>query len=252
MLKLEGDTSLIDHFARFESLVEELAATGVKFEEIEQCAYSLVSLPNTYNGVVTAIETLAENKICLNYVKTRLLDQEIKLNEESRDTSSKVLNAEFKQSFSNVGHNKQSKFYANHKQKFKKGNKNNWIKVNKNKNSNKCHHCGRIGHIQRDCYYHKRYIEYEKNRRSAQVAKTIEQTTNFTSSFAFMTNNFDDQISDACKNKNEIYFVLDSGLSEHLINDDNLFESSIHLDNPLKISTAKKNVYIEAFKQGII
>ena len=52
------------------------------------------SLPNAYDGVVTAIETLLENKISLNYVKTRLLEYEIKLNKESTDTISKALSVE--------------------------------------------------------------------------------------------------------------------------------------------------------------
>ncbi|KAH8350659.1 hypothetical protein KR084_002979, partial [Drosophila pseudotakahashii] len=46
--------------------------------------------------------------------------------------------------------------------------------------------------------------------------------------------------------------ILDSGASDHLINDESLFIDSVELVPPLKIAVAKKGEYIYASKRGIV
>ncbi|KAH8341604.1 hypothetical protein KR059_011697 [Drosophila kikkawai] len=47
-------------------------------------------------------------------------------------------------------------------------------------------------------------------------------------------------------------FILDSGASDHLINDESLFIDSVNLVPPLKIAVAKQGEYIYASKRGIV
>uniref|UniRef100_A0A0A9YV18 Copia protein n=1 Tax=Lygus hesperus TaxID=30085 RepID=A0A0A9YV18_LYGHE len=71
------DDSLEDHFLKFDTIIRQLGELGSKIDESDRICHLLLSLPSKYDAVVTALETVAEVKI--DFVKARLLDQEIKL-----------------------------------------------------------------------------------------------------------------------------------------------------------------------------
>ncbi|CAD7078412.1 unnamed protein product [Hermetia illucens] len=238
-LKLQGDTKLIKHFTNFDDIIRDMLAAGAKLDETDKVAHLLLSLPNSYDGVITAIETLSDDSLSLAFVKTRLLDHEVKLTNEGRNLCEQVLH------FENVSYNKK-KFKqkgAMNKSDFNRhNNKINILKFPKNTRKFECHHCGRKGHIKKDCYYYKNSkSKFDKKNESESSAKNA-----YASGFAFMIG--DNYESDHVKN--EIEFVIDSGASDHIINREDLAKDFEHLQHPLKLSVAKTGSFITATKRG--
>ncbi|CAK9797989.1 Copia protein, partial [Anthophora quadrimaculata] len=181
-LKLQGDTPLIKHFTIFDDLITELSAAGAKLEETDKVSHLLLTLPASYDGVITAIETLSEDNLTVSFVKTRLLDHEVKLKTGNDCTSTKVLHIQTITKNKGLGH---KSFFKN--QAMKKSQN-----YNKKGPMIKCHHCGRNGHKIKDCYYYKRNQQYnEERKRSIQTVQITEPSGSQenTSGFAFMAGN---------------------------------------------------------------
>ncbi|CAK9821259.1 Copia protein [Anthophora retusa] len=249
-LKLQSDTPLVRHFAIFDDLITELSAAGAKLEETDKVSHLLLTLPKSYDGVITAIETLSEDNLTIAFVKTRLLDYEIKLKTESTCTSSKILQAHQWTQNENINSNKNQKQYKkkgiiNKKQRYQP------FKSGKQGSNIKCHHCGRKGHVIKNCFYYKRNNFHQNHEKRVQTIQTVQMnkpsaTQESTSGFAFMAGDYKKGET------KKLTFLLDSGASDHVINRDDVFSNYIELLPPQKISVAKNDTYIVATKKGNI
>ncbi|CAB3253510.1 unnamed protein product [Arctia plantaginis] len=244
-LKLHGDTPLIKHFTIFEDLIMELLAAGAKLEETDKVSHLLLTLPATYDGVITAIETLSEDNLTHPvFVKTRLLDHEVKLKTESRDTSMKVLQIKNKNEIFKRKRNENTYITNNYPHK------NYNHKAKRKIHFLKCHHCGRKGHVKNDCFYFKRVNKSKVSDRSRTVQSVVmtEPTTaDEQPRFAFMAGKNEKSI-----HNDRITFLLDSRVSDHIINRDDFFINYTILLIPIKISVAKVGEFITATKRGTI
>lgn len=85
-LKHNKTEALEDHFHKFDSLIRELESVGSKVEESDEVCYLLLSLNQKYEAVITAIETL-NTEITMDFVKSRLLDEEMKIKSKQLNNS---------------------------------------------------------------------------------------------------------------------------------------------------------------------
>ncbi|XP_061717878.1 anti-sigma-I factor RsgI-like [Cydia pomonella] len=75
-IKYKDTTSLKEHFTKIQEICTQLEEAGSELSEEEKINYVLLSMPKSYESIVTALETIGDLK--LNTVKDRLLAEEEK------------------------------------------------------------------------------------------------------------------------------------------------------------------------------
>lgn len=125
-LKLSGDTKMMDHFLEFDGLVRQLKSAGAKLDERDLVSQLFVSLPESYDPLITALENIKEDELTLSVVKQRLLAEEAKRGDRIEDH----------------GVGKSGTVFV--------ARKNNKFKFN-----GKYHNCGKMGHMKMNCRFRK-------------------------------------------------------------------------------------------------
>lgn len=74
-MRHDENDSITDYFIRFDTMIRELKSTGAKMEELDIVVHLLLTLPKGYNNLVTALETIDQEKLTLEFIKTRLMDE---------------------------------------------------------------------------------------------------------------------------------------------------------------------------------
>ena len=119
---------MINHINCVKTLSEHLEAVGDAVAEKDLVIILISSLPEDYNYLITALETIAEEKLTWDYVRDRLIHEaeKIKLTAGTEKTNAC-------QDALLVTDKKSEKKPADTK-------------------NFKCHYCKRKGHYARDCY----------------------------------------------------------------------------------------------------
>ena len=86
-LKHRRSDKLEDHFHVFDTLIRELEGVGSKVEEEDKVCHLLLTLNEEYQAVITAIETM-NTSVTMDFVKSRLLDEELKIKSKQGQNSS--------------------------------------------------------------------------------------------------------------------------------------------------------------------
>lgn len=213
-MKFESGT-LESHFIRFEETVRELRSVGAKLEEADVVCHLLLTLPKSYDTIITALETLEPDKLSLEFVKGKLLDHDIK----KKNSEPEEHEASQPAAFNSAGNN------------LKK-----WKK--------KCHKCGKIGHLRKQCWS-------KKGQGQACQANLENQDDN--NPIGFIATAMNCELPDALPScDNSILWIVDSGATDHMINSDRYFSCVSDLEDKIKISVAKTNHYLLASKIGKI
>lgn len=132
-MKYSGEMNLESHFVKFDEIIRQLRSAGAKLENEDIVCHLLLTMPETYNNVVTALETLSPDTLTIEFVKGRLLDEEAKKSNSIKNEESSSDSAAF--NAKNTG-----KFPF------------------------KCYNCDRVGHKSAECKLKKKTVYKGKNR----------------------------------------------------------------------------------------
>lgn len=201
-------TSMADHLLRFDKLIRELKGSGATVEEADAVCHLLVTLPASFDSVVTAIETLPGD-ITMDFVKKRLLDVDMK-----RRNVCAVDDA--------CGSENGVAMASKHGQKRKM----------------KCYQCGKLGHRKAECRLLDRanvqpkanHQNNPKAKRDVNSQKANVGTEEEKPEIAFLTAEEDEFV--------RVGWYLDSGATEHMLCDASYFSSMRKLDPPVEIVVA--------------
>ncbi|GBN09721.1 hypothetical protein AVEN_51343-1 [Araneus ventricosus] len=77
-MKKEDEDCLEVHLVKFDENVRHLKSAGANLEEGDIVCHLLPPLPRSYENVIIAVDTLTSEKLTLEFVKRRLLDEEMR------------------------------------------------------------------------------------------------------------------------------------------------------------------------------
>lgn len=265
--------TLEQHFLKFDSCVRNLKSAGGNMEDMDLICHLLLTLPVEYNMVVTAIETLPNENLTLSFVKGRLLDEEtkrkLKGKSKSNSNPSAVFTAQFRPptqyhsktlGFRNDFHSKPSRFQGQHHSRPPSSN-------NSGSHGFKCHNCGGMGHMRNNCPSSKKKFSMQGgSSHNAEVQCHSDGPRNSTSSSSdknvcFVSDNscegnigesMEIHEADSGESIKMLSFYVDSGCTDHIVNDASIFSSFMELKEQINISVAKQGECMIATGIGTI
>lgn len=217
MLSLRFEAgSLQEHFLRFDRLVRDYRNTGAIIEELDVICHLLLTLGPKFSTVVTAIETMPEDKLTLDFVRCRLLDEETKRKGSGTELFTSSVD---------------STAFAGSQKK------------NKKKKKLRCYGCQEEGHKLSECPK-KKTPERRKFQPKANVADR--------GGVSFVALSSECRSDELVSERHRVEWFVDSGCSDHLVKDRQLFEELKPLAKPVKIAVAKNDESIVATHSGTV
>lgn len=237
-MKLKENESLETFMREFEEIVRQLKESGSETSDQDLICNLLLSLPKSYETVVTVIENIQD--VTIEIVKKKLF-------------------AEYeKRKLSIQSEKVQGGSYAFTATK------------------GACFRCGEMGHFKRNCRKQMERVPEQENsfrgrgmRRGRSYnrsgGRNSYNNVGRRSHYAQQNDNEDENVSDSVcfmnelnvksvekSEDNELKFFIDSGCTDHMVNDKQYFSDILMLDNPIKIAVAKDKDFLMAVGIGNI
>lgn len=231
-LSYTEDKPLSTFLTEFEQCICQFKAAGGNLEQNEIVAQLLSAMPESYANIVTALDVIFsqnEASITLDFVKNKLLLEESRREkcQINGESSAFVAQKKNQRNRNRSGSSSGSKSHSNTE--------------NKSSFPYRCHECGVKGHKRIDCPKLKK--KWNKATVAKQTESSDEEVTFMTDIDTVNNNSF---ISDETK----VRFVVDSGCTNHLVNEEtgNLMTSLKTVNHVINV--AKKGETLKAVKQG--
>jgi transposase InsO family protein len=211
---------LREYITEFENSINELKSCGGSVSDSEVVSMLLASMPDTYDAVTRAIDILFNKNpddVDIQYVKNALMQEELR-----QVNIKKVGNTD-----ESVVFNTKKKYQSQEKWK---SNSNGQFKYN-------CYNCGKRGHRKSECRYLKNNLEKSN--------LVFNENKN---KLSFFATNDKEEISECLFTDNEISFIVDSGATDHIVNDKVTLGETRNISS--RIAVAKRGVELAANLSG--
>lgn len=215
-MKLRADEALQSFFVRFDKKIRELKEIGEKLEEVDIVIRLMMLMPETYRPVISALETLDRNDVTVTQVKSRLLEEELRINKTSSEELFEHPTA------MHAAQSRKTTPYKKKKDQF-------------------CFVCGDPNHIAPNC----------PDRKTSSSEKDVETVTGNLATIS-CSKAYAMTAKETSNCTNNDWFILDSGCSRHMVNDLNLLTDIKKLEIPVKISVAKDGEEMFGDRGGIL
>ena len=199
-LRLKDGDPVQEHVKNMTEVFDSLSVVGDPISEEDRVVHLLASLPDSYNVLVTALEA-SEDVPKMEIVTERLLHEERKLKDRADTTTNaeKAMNS----------------------------------RERSRRKVLRCHHCGKLGHIKRNC----RELAKEKKDKigtnhRANVSSTKSEYSSSDSESAGLIAN---HALSASSSSEQNTWIIDSGATCHMCHDSKLFTDLHHLKDPLDV-----------------
>lgn len=249
-LKLKDYSDAATFFNDFEKNVNELKSAGANVTEKEKLNYMLNTLPDTYSYIGDLIDAMKPEDQTVEYVKNKIKMSELKNKGESTKVKSNAFVTECKSSIGRQGQT--------------------------------CYKCGKAGHFIKDCWStsggeswnrgqnqaRNRGGAYQQNRgrgsgrRGSQHSNSGDgggrrngqrdgnlQSRGASSFCTTVECNSMNLELNRNNERSQINWLLDSGCTDHIINDDKYFSQCIQLKEPVNVKVGDGRV-LKATKVG--
>ena len=202
-LRMREGESIQSHIKSMTEIFSELAIIGEPIKDEDKVVTLLASLPDSYNMLVTAFEANADVPE-MDVVTEKLIHDEFKRKEAKKCQNEKV----------------DSAFYSNNQAT--------------NKNIKKCHHCGKVGHIKKNCWKNPASKNFKKQQKANMVDSSETSGAECSGLLAC-------QALAARSSSGSNEWVVDSGATCHMSNQREIFSEMVELLTPQKVLLGDKH-----------
>jgi len=199
--------SMNDHINAIMEVVSLLRGSGKPLEEEEIVAVLLVSLPESYSGLVTALEGRDEADLTIEYVTGKMLD-EYQRRVESGESSNK--NSEVALQTATANLKSSNRTISDTSEKGKR------IAKKVNKETRTCFFCSKQGHIKADC---RSFRKTQQNRCSSSEPEKMSTTAKV----GVQSNHVTFSAKEEARAASTGAWYMDSGATSHMTNDRSFF-----------------------------